>query len=216
MCPWQEAVPSTHGSVTPFFGPVGAAFLTGAIIVVVLWFLNVALRSGWTCYLVSKAFHQQCGKPSELSERLKRFMQLHGVRGEFVELLPEQAKTSQTAAAAVNCELKQIAKSIVVKGSKFYVIVLPGNRRVDLKKFSKVVNEPVRLATPEEVLSETGYRVGGVPPFGFRKQLKTFIDSSLLENEVVYASGGTDKSLLRIAVNELVRVLKNEIVDAAG
>ncbi|MCS6784652.1 MAG: YbaK/EbsC family protein [Candidatus Caldarchaeum sp.] len=144
---------------------------------------------------------------------LKRFIESRKIDAEFVELLPEQAKTSESAAAAVNTSVNQIAKSIVLRGSKTYVVVLAGDKRIDLKKFSRVVGEPVRLASPDEVLESTGFNVGCVPPFGHLRKLKTFIDVSLLRNDVVYASGGTDSSLLKISVTELLRILGSDVVD---
>nr|BAE03284.1 hypothetical conserved protein [Candidatus Caldarchaeum subterraneum] len=150
-----------------------------------------------------------------LSERLRRFMESGGLVGEFVELPPEQARTSESAANAVGCELGQIAKSIVLKGSRTYVVVLAGDRRIDLKKFSKVVGEPVRLAKPDEVLSETGYPVGAVPPFGHIRPLKTFIDASLLRHKVVYASGGSDSFLLKLGVDTLLNHFGDSVVDVS-
>lgn len=150
-----------------------------------------------------------------MATSLKRFIEHQKLDAEFVELPPEQAKTSQSAAAAVNVSVDQIAKSIVLKGSKAYVVVIAGDKRVDLKKFSFVVGEPVRLATPDEVLALTGFDVGCVPPFGHVKKLKTFVDKSVLENKVVYASGGTNSSLLKISVTELLRFLGCSVVEVA-
>ncbi|MDW8084508.1 MAG: YbaK/EbsC family protein [Candidatus Caldarchaeum sp.] len=150
-----------------------------------------------------------------MSASLKRFVDSRNVSAEFVELPPERAKTSGLAAASVNCDVNQIAKSIVLKGSETYVVVLAGDRRIDLKKFSKLVGEPVRLATPDEVYDSTGFRVGCVPPFGHVKKLKTYVDVSVLANRVVFASGGMDNALLKISVDELMRVLEAETVDVS-
>ncbi|MEM0349236.1 MAG: YbaK/EbsC family protein [Candidatus Caldarchaeum sp.] len=150
-----------------------------------------------------------------MSERLRRYVAQHGLMVEFVVLRPEQARTSESAATAVGCELSQIAKSIVLKGSRTYLVVLAGDKRIDLKKFTRMVNEPVHLAKPEEVLEETGYPVGSVPPFGHIKQIRTYVDKSILNHSVVYASGGDDSSLIKINANDLVHHLRNNIVDVS-
>lgn len=142
-------------------------------------------------------------------------MRRNGIDGDVVELLPEQAKTSESAAAAVNVSVEEIAKSIVLVGSKTYLVVISGGKRVDLKKFSKVVDEPVRLATHDEVLRETGFEVGGVPPFGHLRKLKTFVDKSVLNHDVVYASGGAPNLLLKISVDQLLKGCGGEVVDVS-
>lgn len=139
----------------------------------------------------------------------------NGIAGDVIELSAEQAKTSESAAAAVNIPVDQIAKSIVLVGSKTYVVVISGGKRIDLKKFAKVVDEPVRLATHDEVLRETGFEVGGVPPFGHLRKLKTFVDKSILSYDVVYASGGAANLLLKISVDMLLKGCGGEVVDVS-
>ncbi|MDW8360134.1 MAG: YbaK/EbsC family protein [Candidatus Caldarchaeum sp.] len=148
---------------------------------------------------------------------LKKFMKSKGVEGELVFLEPEQAKTSLSAASAVGCQLSQIAKNIVLKGRKaYFLVVIAGDRRVDLKKLSKFVQDDVRLATPEEVLMTTGYPPGAVPPFGHRTNLKVYIDQSLKQHEYVYTSGGADNVLLKLRVDSLVEVSGGELVGLSG
>jgi prolyl-tRNA editing enzyme YbaK/EbsC (Cys-tRNA(Pro) deacylase) len=89
-------------------------------------------------------------------EHLMSFMKQHRVAGQFIHLNPNEAKTSEAAAKSVGCPISQIAKSIVLLGSRPYVLVVSGDKKVDLKKFSKLVGEDVRLAKPDEVLAATG------------------------------------------------------------
>jgi len=41
-----------------------------------------------------------------------------------------------------------------------------------LNKLSKIVNCNPKLADANKVYEETGYSIGGVPPFGHKKKLK--------------------------------------------
>ncbi|MCS6785276.1 MAG: YbaK/EbsC family protein [Candidatus Caldarchaeum sp.] len=150
-----------------------------------------------------------------MANSLKRFIENHKLSAEFIELPPEQARTSESAAAALKVPVNQIAKSIVLKGSRTYVVVLAGGKRVDLKKFSKWVGESVRLATPDEVQRETGFRVGCVPPFGHIRKLKTFVDVSVFENQVIYASGGEDNLLIMLFPSDLLKVSDRQVVDVS-
>ncbi len=143
-------------------------------------------------------------------------MEKNNLEAELIFLKPNEGKTSELAAAAVGCPLSQIAKNIVLKGSHTYVLVLSGDRKVDLKKFSAVVGEQVRLATPDEVLRETGYPVGGVPPFGHITKLKVFVDASIKRHDVVYTSGGADNVLMKIDVDALLKIVGDNIVDVSS
>jgi Cys-tRNA(Pro) deacylase len=148
-------------------------------------------------------------------EHLMSFMKQHRVAGQFIHLNPEEAKTSESAAKSVGCPISQIAKSIVLLGSRPYVLVVSGDKKVDLKKFSKLVGEDVRLAKPDEVLAATGYPVGGVPPFGHITQLKTYVDASLTRYDEVITSGGSDDTLLRMKVKTLLEIVGGELVDVS-
>jgi len=137
---------------------------------------------------------------------LEQYMKSRGISGEIIRLSPSAAKTSASAAESVGCEISQIAKSIVLKGEeRYYVVVLSGDKRIDLKKASATLRDTLRLAKPEEILEQTGYPVGGVPPFGHANSLKILVDKSLLRFEEVYSSGGSDNTLLKIKVKELIK-----------
>lgn len=77
-------------------------------------------------------------------------------------------------------------------GENKYILIISGDKKVYLGKFSRVVNDDVRLAKPEEVLRFTGYPVGSVPPIGHVDGVKIFIDSSVKRHGLVYTSGGAD------------------------
>ena len=48
----------------------------------------------------------------------------------------------------------------------------------------------------EEVLLNTGFPAGGVPPFGFLFNIRTFVDKKISENEKIeFNAGLTTKSI---------------------
>ncbi|MCF8885084.1 MAG: YbaK/EbsC family protein [Nitrososphaerota archaeon] len=151
------------------------------------------------------------------SEDLKKYMDEKKIVGEIIYLKSGEARTSSSAARAVKCSLGQIAKNILLIGSSGsrLLIVISGDKKIDLQKISKIFSEKFRLASPEEVLEETGYSVGGVPPFGHIKPLKTVIDQSLKRYKYVYTSGGSEDTLMKIEVDELIRVCGAEILDVS-
>ncbi|MCC6035669.1 MAG: aminoacyl-tRNA deacylase [Pyrobaculum sp.] len=115
--------------------------------------------------------------------------------GEVVKL-EVPVRTVREAARAVGVGEDKIIKTIVVNcGGEFRAYILRGTKRLDVKSLG------CRLATPEEVLSVTGYPVGGVPPV---LNIPVFIDEELLNEDYVYGGGGDDHSLLRFKPRVLV------------
>jgi prolyl-tRNA editing enzyme YbaK/EbsC (Cys-tRNA(Pro) deacylase) len=124
--------------------------------------------------------------------------------GEVVKL-EVPVRTVREAARAVGVGEDKIIKTIVVNcGGEFRAYILRGTKRLDVKSLG------CRLATPEEVLSVTGYPVGGVPPV---LGIPVFIDEELLSEDYVYGGGGDDHSLLRFRPRDLVEKGLAEPVD---
>jgi len=114
-------------------------------------------------------------------------------------------RTVREAARAVGVSEDKIIKTIVVNcGGEFRAYILRGTKRLNVKSLG------CRLATPEEVLSVTGYPVGGVPPV---LGIPVFIDEELLSEDYVYGGGGDDHSLLRFRPRDLVEKGLAEPVD---
>lgn len=88
---------------------------------------------------------------------------------------------------------EQVVRSILfqVRPEEFLMVLAAGPAQVDWRKLRQLVKRSrVRMATEEEVLEVTGYRVGTVSPFGLRKPVKVLIDESVLrEDEVSIGSG---------------------------
>jgi Cys-tRNA(Pro) deacylase len=147
---------------------------------------------------------------------IEEYLRKNKIKGEIVYLKPGEAKTSISAARAMKCSLGQIAKNILLIGEKSRVLVITsGDKRVDLMKISRILGEKFRLATPSEVVEETGYSVGGVPPFGHKKEIKTIIDNSIKRFSFVYTSGGSEDTLMKIDVDELIRACNGELLDVS-
>ena len=54
---------------------------------------------------------------------------------------------------------------------------------------------------------------GGVPPFGFEKKLRIFIDPDLLQYDEVWAAAGTWNDVFPITPNDLVRASGGVVSD---
>ncbi len=113
-----------------------------------------------------------------IPEKVKSVLDQHGL--EVLEFEAGSTPTAKLAAAKIGCEVGQIAKSMLFKGKdgQFRLIVCAGDKRVDNRKLKAALGVKARFATAEETEAETGFRPGGVCPFGI-DHLPILIDKSL-------------------------------------
>lgn len=138
---------------------------------------------------------------------LRRYLAESGLTAEVLEL-PQPTPTVAAAAAAVGCPPDAIGKSILFLAEDAPIlVVVNGLHRLSYKRLAAylgVSRRRLKLATAEQVLALTGYPIGGVPPLGHRRPLRTLVDRRILELETFYAGGGAINALLRIDPAALV------------
>lgn len=119
----------------------------------------------------------------------------------------EGTKTAADAAAAIDCEVAQIASSIVfVADGEPIVAVTSGANRVSESKLANqlgVSADDVRTANPDEITASLGWSIGGVPPFCHDTSVPVLFDESLTQFETVWAAAGTPSAVFPIAPAEL-------------
>jgi prolyl-tRNA editing enzyme YbaK/EbsC (Cys-tRNA(Pro) deacylase) len=151
------------------------------------------------------------------SEDLDVFMQAQAIFGKILRL-DVPTPTVEAAARAVRAEPESIVKSIVfLAAGRPVLAIATGQADIDRRAIAAVFGigrKQVKLASAEEVLSITGYPVGGMPPFGHRHPLPTLIDRRVVEaGEIVYAGGGDDRSLLQINPVTILNATQAQLID---
>lgn len=93
---------------------------------------------------------------------------------------------------------------MVAKDGRVVVAIVKGEDRADRSAVQRLLGlTKLSIASPEVMLAKTGYPAGGTPPFGFDA---TFVmDERVFEKEIVFAGGGSDRALIRIAPHEMQR-----------
>jgi prolyl-tRNA editing enzyme YbaK/EbsC (Cys-tRNA(Pro) deacylase) len=153
------------------------------------------------------------------SDELERFLQAEGLEAEILPLDVE-TPTVDSAAAAMGVDPDQIVKTLVfLQAGRPVLVIASGRAQIRPALLAEHLGadaSEVALASPKVVLAQTGYEVGGVPPFGHIHPIRTIIDPGVLEQTWVYAGGGTARTLLRVSTADLMRVTKAEIHDLRG
>lgn len=87
----------------------------------------------------------------------------------------------------------QVVRSILFRVSEdeFVMALVAGPAQISWKILRKHLGRSrISMATEEEVLAVTGYRIGTVGPFGLLNQLKVLVDAGVtLEEEISIGSG---------------------------
>jgi Cys-tRNA(Pro)/Cys-tRNA(Cys) deacylase len=122
----------------------------------------------------------------------------------------------EQAAADRGQRPEQVVRSILfqIRPEEFLMVLIAGPNQVDWRKLRKLVKRSrIRMATEEEVLEVTGYRVGTVSPFGLKTPVKILIDASVLKEEDVSIGSGVREVAILMKGADVQRALQNpEIV----
>jgi prolyl-tRNA editing enzyme YbaK/EbsC (Cys-tRNA(Pro) deacylase) len=146
-------------------------------------------------------------KPAESASARK----VQAVLGDQFQVLEFDAstRTAADAAAAIGCEVAQIAKSLIFRGERSgraVLIIASGVDRVDEKKAAAAVGEPIGRADADFVREATGFAIGGVPPVGHKTKPIVLIEESLMQLDEIWAAAGTPNAVFRLTPIDLVQL----------
>lgn len=142
---------------------------------------------------------------SKSSQVVQDALSVKGVPIEVLEL-PANTHTAQAAADVIGCEVKDIVKSLIFRGKESGVPILilaSGINRVNESKIRNHLGEEIERADPHFVREVTGFAIGGIPPLGHKRSLRTFIDEDLLDCEIIWAAGGTPNTIFAVKAQRL-------------
>ncbi len=128
-----------------------------------------------------------------------------------VREMAASTRTAEEAAAACDCTVGQIVKSLVFRGrtsGQPWLLLVSGSNRVDEKGIAVGLGEVLKRMDAEEVRTLTGYAIGGIPPFGHATPIATVMDEDLLAHATVWAAAGTPHAVFPVAPDDLARATK--------
>jgi Ala-tRNA(Pro) deacylase len=119
-----------------------------------------------------------------------------------------RTSSSSSTAAAGHVSGDDFAKAVVLKGDRgYFMVVIPATRHVVLSEVSHRLNEPVGLATEEEIdRLFPDCETGAVPPVASAYGLTGIVDECLESRTDIYCEAGDHRSLLHMSGDDFRRL----------
>src|SRR5690348_14182535 len=137
-----------------------------------------------------------------------------------IVVLPDSVHTAALAAEALGCEVGAIANSLLFAGStpageRVPVLVLTsGRHRVDTAKAAAAIGvTALERATPDFVREHTGQVIGGVSPIAHPRPVRTFLDPTLRQYDVIWAAAGHPAAVFSTTYDELLAMTGAEEIE---
>ena len=148
------------------------------------------------------------------ARRVQDALREKGFGFEVVEL-PQSTRSAAEAAQAVGCQVAQIAKSLVFRGTESgrpVLVIASGANRVNERRLGELIGERIAKADADFVREATGFAIGGVPPVGHAQPVETLIDEDLLLYDEIWAAAGTPNAVFRLVPGDLAKMTGGRLV----
>jgi len=132
-----------------------------------------------------------------------------------VETFPEGTETAADAAAAIGCDVAQIASSLVfdADGDLVVVVTSGANRVSESALAARLGADTVSMADPDRVADAVGWAVGGVPPICHDADLPVSLDATLFDHDTVWAAAGAPTAVFPVAPAKLTDLADAEPIE---
>lgn len=128
------------------------------------------------------------------------------LRTKKIEFVPhhydyvEKGGTGESA-RQLGVDEHSVIKTLVFETNekKPVIVLMHGDSQVSTKNLARHIGvKSVEPASPEQATKWTGYQFGGTSPFGTRKQIPIYVESTIFELNRIYINGGKRGFLVEI------------------
>jgi Cys-tRNA(Pro)/Cys-tRNA(Cys) deacylase len=122
---------------------------------------------------------------------------------------PDVDRIGLAAAAALGISPAIVFKSLMTEvDGKPVCVVLPSDREVSMKKLAATLGgKSAQMLKPEAAERLTGYKVGGISPFGQKRLVPTVLEATGLALPEIFLNGGQRGLQIRLDPADAVRAL---------
>jgi Cys-tRNA(Pro)/Cys-tRNA(Cys) deacylase len=122
---------------------------------------------------------------------------------------PAAAKVGLQAAQALGAEPARVLKTLMILvDGKPVCAILASDQEVAMKRLaSALAGKSAQMMKPADAERITGYKVGGVSPFGQKRRSPTVLDAAALAHPLVFVNGGQRGLQVELSPQDLVAAL---------
>ena len=146
------------------------------------------------------------------------FLAKHGVRYTEHEFEYKEHGGTSHSSTSLGVPEHHVVKTLIMEDEKGdpLVVLMHGDRKVSTKELARQAGvKRIAPCKPEAATRHSGYLIGGTSPFGTRKDMRVFLERSVLDLPVIYINGGRRGYLLGMDPAEITRVLAPKLVEVA-
>src|SRR5690242_14734556 len=150
-------------------------------------------------------------------------MAIRVLRQNKVEFTPhlytyEERGGTRVSSAQLGVDEHAVIKTLIFEdeSKKPLCVLMHGDREVSAKNLARHIGtKSVAPCAPEVADRHSGYQVGGTSPFGLKRTMPVYLESTIAGLPRIYINGGARGFLVGINPADLVRVLKPTLVNVA-
>jgi Cys-tRNA(Pro) deacylase len=148
-----------------------------------------------------------------------QFLRRHGVAfGEHPYDYVDHGGTAESA-RQLGVDEHHVVKTLVMEDehARPLIVLMHGDRTVSTKNLARQIGaKRVEPCKPEVASRHSGYLIGGTSPFGTRKAMPVYVESTILELDQIWLNGGRRGFLVSIAPKVLAELLDAKPVQCAS
>ncbi|MGV3490910.1 MAG: Cys-tRNA(Pro) deacylase [Devosia sp.] len=128
---------------------------------------------------------------------------------------PDAPRIGLQAAEALGRDPEQVFKTLMAEvDGKPVCVVVPSDGEVSMKKLAAAFGgKSAHMMKPPDAERMTGFKVGGISPFGQRKAVPTAIDETVELFDEVLINGGQRGLLIGLAPADAIAATGAKLVD---
>ncbi|WP_269713265.1 Cys-tRNA(Pro) deacylase [Caulobacter sp. NIBR2454] len=133
---------------------------------------------------------------------------------------PGAERVGLQAAEAMGVTPDRVLKTLMVKADgKPACVVIPSDREVSMKRLAAALGaKSAEMMPPPEAERLTGFKVGGISPFGQKRKVPTVVEADAQVFDEVFVNGGQRGLQVRLKPADLIAALdaRAAAVSSAG
>lgn len=130
----------------------------------------------------------------------------------------EEHGGTEVCARELQVDEHAVIKTLIMEDEKKQplVVLMHGDMKVSTRELARTIGvKTITPCAPDIANKHTGYVVGGTSPFGTRRNMPVYMESTIMDLPRIYINGGRRGYLVGMSPNDAASLLKPTLVSVA-